>query len=461
MNNNKPMRHMYFLLFVIFLAMAGYFAHMVLVQAPDFVANPFNARVHAGNPGIMRGRIYDANGIILAESLLADGVYSREYPFGAAFAHVVGFSDVSNSGLELSRNFQLYRINRELTQRVRNAIFDESIEANSIFTTLHAPLQLALHEGMGAGGGAAVAISPASGEILAMVATPGFDPNLIAQNWPALSADDRAPLLNRATAGLYPPGSIFKIITALAALEYGISPDFYIDCAGRALFDGNNIQCHNQHAHGRTDMAAAMVYSCNIYFAALAQKIGAAPIAEMAARLGFGEAPAFELGAAAPLFPMAADASIAELVETAFGQGRTLTNPLHMAILAAALANNGMAMNPFIVSHGETPRGTSVFCNLPRQAGQIIPAEHIDIINQMLADVVIYGTGRPAHHSDIQISGKTGTAENPAGPAHSWFMGFAPADAPQIAIAIIIEHTGGGPRATQLAREAIATFLNN
>jgi len=457
----KNIKHMFILMFALFVVMAGYFVHVAAVQAAGFVANPFNARVHVGNPAIRRGSIYDAHGEVVVESVLTDGVYTRQYPFGAVFAHVGGFSAHSNSGLELARNFEMYRLNWELAQRFRRAAFGDELEGNSVVTTLDAHLQSLLYNGLAGGRGAAVAIRPQTGEVLAMVSTPGFDPNTIAADWGILSADTlNSPLLNRAASGLYPPGSTFKIVTALAALNYDPNLiNFTIDCQGRAIFGENALQCAFAAEHGVVDMTRAMAVSCNIYFATLAQEIGAAQLIATARQLGFNNPIAFELMASTPQFPMSYNTSLSELIETSFGQGRILTTPLHMAILISALANEGMAMHPYIVNRIITPSGGTVSQNLPRQKGQIIPPGDTAIISEMLREAVIIGTGRPAYLPNLPIAGKTGTAENAGGIDHSWFMGFAPVDNPQIAIAVIIEGTGGGPRATLLARDGFVEFL--
>jgi peptidoglycan glycosyltransferase len=455
MNNlRKNIGRMFWLLVLMFLAMGVYFVYVAGFAGREFVAHPFNARVNVDGDW-RRGSIYDASGLTLAESVaLNEGDfnsgYFRNYPLGAAFAHVVGYSGMSRSGLELSENFTLQRLNRELVQRVRAVVFGGELRANSIETTFNADLQSLIYNGLGASRGAAVVLNPQTGAVLAMVSTPSFDPNSISPDyWASLIADTSSPLLNRATGGLYPPGSTFKLITALAALEYDTELlDFTITCEGNHVFGENILNCFNARPHGEVDFARAMALSCNVYFAMLAEKIPTEYIIMTAQRINIQ-------------FALPNEPTTSELIETAIGQGRTLVTPLSMAQLAAAIANEGLMREPFMVSrtlghNGNTIAGSTA---MPKSAGRIMQANMANILKDMMTDAVNYGTAAPAALPNVQTAGKTGTAQNETGTAHSWFIGFAPADNPTVALAIIIENTGGGTTAATLAREVFGLAL--
>ena len=449
----KNLSHMFWMLTALFVILGGYFVYVAAIEADDFITNPFNARVAVDIEGIKRGTIYDAHGTPIVESVYSNGRYTRQYPFGAAFAHTVGYSGMSRAGLELSRNFALYRLNWEIVQRATHVTMGQELRANSIVTTFDAGLQQMIFDALGASRGAVVVMNPTTGAILAMVSTPSFDPNHITENWGTLIADTaNSPLLNRATQGLYPPGSTFKVVTAVAAMnEGGHWLDFIFECTGHAHFGGETIQCWGGNAHGTVDMHRAMAVSCNGFFATLADEIGAEPIIQASEQLLFNTTPIFELPANMPLFPMGTDPAIDELIQTAIGQGRTTATPLNMALIAAAIANGGTVMVPYMVDGVMSGFGNMTNNATPRRMEQVMDAQMAATVNEMLVEAVNTGTGIPAALPHIQVAGKTGTAQNATGVDHSWFIGYAPAENATVALAIIIENTGGGTRATQMA----------
>ncbi|MCL2575403.1 MAG: penicillin-binding transpeptidase domain-containing protein [Defluviitaleaceae bacterium] len=461
-NFRKNIGRMFWLLFVLFLAMGAYFVWFAAVGGRDTVANPFNARVNMEMDG-RRGAIYDRNRQVLARSVaLDDGGYVREYPFGSIFAHSVGYSGVSRAGLELTQNFALQNLNRELWQRLGNVFFGDEMMANSVHSTLDADVQRLAHDTIAANGrGAAVVLDVRTGAVLAMVSLPSFDPNDVVANWSGLIGDGSAPLLNRATSGLYPPGSTFKLITALAAMEYNMDLlDFSMHCTGHHIFGEQNLQCFGGTAHGYVDFSRAMALSCNGYFAHLAEMIPARHIINAAESAGFfNQILDFELNVSMPQFLLPLQPERSELIETAIGQGRTTATPLNMAVFAAAIANGGVAPQPHLVSHIAGVSDNVVRNFRHGNNGRVMRANYAEILAQSMVDAVNFGTASLAAVANMQTAGKTGTAQNETGIDHSWFIGFAPADEPQIALAIIMENTSGGTRATQLAGRIFALAI--
>ena len=456
----KNLQHMFWFLAILFIGLGGYFVYVAAVEGEGFIAHPFNARVAVGDDSIRRGTIYDIHGTPIAESIYDDGRYVRQYPFGSIFAHTAGYSGMSKAGLELSRNFALYRLNWELIQRAAHVTTGQELRANSIVTTFDADLQQMIHNALGTSRGAAVVLDPTTGAILAMVSAPSFDPNNITENWSGLIADtENSPLLNRATQGLYPPGSTFKVVTATAALEHDATLlDFVFECTGQAVFGGETIRCIGGNAHGMVDMHRAMAVSCNGYFSTLAEMIGAESLIQASEMLLFNTMIDFELAASMPQFPMGENPAIDELIQTAIGQGRTTATPLNMALIAAAVANGGTVMAPYVVDSVLSGFGNVMNTVSPRSMAQVMDAQTAAILNEMLVEAVNTGTGAPAALPHIQVAGKTGTAQNATGVDHSWFIGYAPAENPRVALAIIIENTSGGARATQMAGQ-IFDFL--
>jgi len=459
-NLQKNIGQIYWI-FIISLMLVGiYLINIAVWQADTFIASPFNARVNIYDSSVRRGSIYDANGNIIAQSILTNNGYERFYPLDNLFAHTAGFSGMSRAGLELSRNFEMYRLNLNLWQRISHIIFGEPLLANSIVTTFDYELQSLIYNALGNRKGAVVVMHPNTGAIMAMVSTPSFNPNYVDTLWQQLSMDtENAPLVNRATQGLYPPGSTFKIVTALAALRYDSELiDFMLYCTGTHTFGNYSINCAFGNTHGNVDMRRAMAVSCNGYFAYLAYKIGAYSLINMVESLGFTNPQVFELPNNQSSFLLEPYSNTDELIQTSIGQGRTLTNTLDMAQLMSAIANNGQKMQPFIVSHTLGRNNNILATYSPRNLGQIINADYAHIISNMLTEVVLSGTGQAAYTPGLSISGKTGTAQNATGIDHSWFVGYAISYEPIAAVAIIIESTGGGPAATQLAGD-IFRFL--
>ena len=440
---------MFWFLVILFVVMGGWF---VWVANGNFITHAFNARVNMETTGT-RGTIYDRNGVALALTHNEN----RLYPHGGLFAHVVGYSGASRAGLELSENFTLQRLNRELIQLAGAVIFDDEVIGNSVITTLDTQAQDTLFTGFAQNHGAAVVINVQTGAVVSMVSAPAFNPNTVGADWAGLITDTRSPLLNRASSGMYPPGSTFKLVTALAALEYDMDLlNFTFTCTGHHHFAGETLQCWGGIAHGYVDFMQAMAVSCNGYFAILAQMIPHNKYVQSAERAGlFNQEMPFELSASTPLFMMQYDAAIDELIQTAIGQGRTLATPLNMALLTAAIANDGIMMEPHLVGHVEGASGNTIRTTSPSQIGRVMSEEIAGILTQSMVQTVQTGTGTPAAQPHTQIAGKTGTAQNATGIDHSWFVGFAPADEPRYAISIIIENTGGGTRASTLAGQVL------
>jgi peptidoglycan glycosyltransferase len=294
-----------------------------------------------------------------------------------------------------------------------------------------------------------------------MASYPNFNPNTIEADWETLRTDDDAsPLLNRATQGLYPPGSVFKMVTAAAAFSnlYG-HDDFVFYCEGETTFGNKRIRCYNATAHGLVDANRAFAVSCNTYYAALIMAMGAAPLIDRTESMFFNERYPFPLSFTASSFVMGEDADEMELIDTAIGQGRTLVTPLHMAMLTAAAANGGLMMEPYVVNSIQSHNGATLQRNLPRPLRRVFTTEEAVFLTEIMTETVRSGTGQFAAVPGVAVGGKTGTAETDSGAPHGWFIAFAPAEMPQIAIAIVLENAGSTRRAQAMASEAIEIVL--
>jgi len=455
----RNMRHVFWLFFLLFVLTAGYLIKLAVFDARAIASNPYNKRLGAAKTDRIPGMVLDRNGNILAESVEVDGIFSREYPYGRAFAHILG-TRLSKTGVEANYLFELQKLDMELWQRMDYLLTGRVVEGNTVVTTLDADLQKAVYELLAGRRGAVVAIEPSTGRILASVSAPDFPPDATSNDWAALLADSAdSPLVNRAAQGLYAPGSTFKIVIAAAAIENELD-DFTVTCTGSETFGSHTMRCFDGRAHGEMTLETAMAVSCNVYFAALGEKLGADALRETAERFRFNRALPYPLEYNVSTFPLPSDARRDELIETAIGQGRTLATPLQMALVAATVANNGLMMNPYILDSVQTRDLRVLEKRMPTAAQTVLDTETAARLGEMLAGVVQNGTGAPAQISGTPVAGKTGTAQNATGNDHSWFIGYAPADRPTIAIAVLLEETGGGTSATHLARQVIEAWLN-
>ena len=441
------------LLVVIFGALAYW-----QVWRTDLATDEHNPRVLASFTDPLRGRIMDRDGNVLAESL-ADG--TRTYT-DASLAHAIGYlsAQFGSRGAELVFNQYLEGTIGESWEGAVNAEFKRSRQQGlDVRLTIDSRVQAAATAGLGARRGAVVAINPQNGEVLAMVSVPTYDPGGLTD---AIVNDDSSPLLNRAAQGLYPPGSTFKTVTAISALENDVvKPDTTVECQNQKVFDGFPVSCRNvPQGEGRYPFKNAYTFSVNAILAEVGVKTGWVKLAETAARLGFGSEIAFTTDTtASQLTAEGTDASTSLLASTAFGQGELLATPLQMALVAAAVANGGVIVDPHI--------GLAAFDGEARVASLEAPGSHRVMSNEVsrimrdfMVSVVDNQQANGVAIPGIKVGGKTGTAETGSGTSHAWFIAFAPADKPTIAVAVVVENGGqGGVVASPIAGAVIRAAL--
>ncbi|MCL2699944.1 MAG: penicillin-binding transpeptidase domain-containing protein, partial [Defluviitaleaceae bacterium] len=444
MNNDikKNIRRIFWLLIAMFALAVIYLGRFILIDSPEIVNNPFNPRLRLMTENVARGQITDSAGVILAETA-ADG--SRLYPFGRTLAHLVGTDQMGRSGVEARYNVILRQPSMEIIQRVMSLPDPESgrVAGDTAALTVDIDIQQTLYQAFGDNRGAAVVMEPSTGRILAMVSKPDFDPARIAADWERLIEDvEGSPLLNRATQGLYPPGSVFKSMTAAAALDSGLA-EFIFECVGVAEFDGESLRCFNSVAHGTIGMPEAFAVSCNGYFAAVALEMGAGALYKACERAFFNNDLSYSIERGRSSFVLTSGASVVDIMHTAIGQGQTLVTPLHMCMVTSAIANGGRMMTPYILGKRVSATGTVLSRNLPEKLTQVFDGDAAAAITGMMIEAVESGTAAPAAVAGIAIAAKTGTAQNASGDDHGWVIAFAPADDPQIAIAVVTENSGG------------------
>jgi len=467
---NAHVRRTFYLFAAGFMALVGMLAYWQ-VYARDSLANNSNNSLQT------RRAIESPRGLILArdsETVLArsvmrretgDGissVYDRVYPQGPLYSGIVGYwsARYGAAGIEIARN-------SDLSANADPATLDELVNqfsggpqpGNHVALTIDHELQKLAYERIAAsstGRGSAVAVDPKTGEILAMVSYPSYDPNNIDEHFEELQRDPDEPLLNRATQGLYAPGSVFKVVSAAAALKKGVKPTdvFYDD--GSYETPGYTVPNYGDAAYGRVTYAEALAFSINTVLAKVTvEEVGAETLRDTAEDFGFGDS--YE---GFPLQVSASTLGEGDLVQIAFGQDTSLSNVFEMSLVAATVANDGAMMQPRIVYEVRSPDGILLDRPAPRERGPALDPETARVLGEMMVGVVEDGSATEARIPGVEVAGKSGTAENPQGAPHSWFVAYAPANNPEIAVAVLVENGGDGEDASlPIARELLISHL--
>lgn len=457
---NGPIRRMASLLFIGFGLLLGALTWFQVIGADGYRSDPRNVRTAISISGKERGLIVTGDGTVLARSNPdpADPqAYQREYPEGATFAHVVGYTSrlVGDSGLESAYRNEL-RSRRDLTiSDVIAALFGRDLRPENLLVTIDAELQRAAAAALEGSRGAVVAIEPSTGAVLAYVSSPGFDPNTFlgaaaVTNRQAVLDDPAEPIRDRAGTELYPPGSTFKAVVATTAVESGIAgPETTFDDPVVYELPGSTATIGNADGGACGDgvsvtLQTALVRSCNTIFAALSVRVGAAAIGQTATSFGFDRAIEFPWALAESSFPEPQlDADPAALAQSGIGERDVRVTPIQMAMVAAAIANDGEVLRPYIVSQVFDADGNAREVTESRVIGRAMSPATAVVMSQMMERVVTSGTGQQASITGVRVAGKTGTAVPEPGQPDVWFIGFAPVDSPQIAIAVMLED--GGP----------------
>jgi penicillin-binding protein A len=486
---NAPIRRLAVAAVILMTALIVATTYWQTWAAPGLAARQDNAIRQVAEFTVERGRILAPDGrTVLAENVErrvgGRTYYFRRYPNPDLAPHVVGYSTQgrSRAGIERSLNDFLTGANANLgtvldttLDRIRGA----TIQGNDVVLTLHVPGQRAAQRALGNRCGAVAAIEPATGRVLVLASSPSYDPNVIEEDWeraqraPGAGCTPPAPLVNRATDGLYAPGSTYKIVTGAAALEddrYSLSSTFvdpgYCTVYGRRV---NNYD--TTRPFGRVDFVTAMRYSINSVFCNMGLQLGAIEILQQSRRFGFYSRPPLETPAAErqasglyrdrelfmPTEPQQADPG-----RLAFGQERLLVTPLQMAMVAAGIGNGGVVMQPTIVQRILSPDGRTIQRVRREQLGRAVSQRTAADLTRSMVAVVAGGTGTAAQLPGVAVAGKTGTAETGrAGVNTTSFAAFAPASQPRIAIAVFLENQRGtgGTTAAPIARAVMQAVL--
>src|SRR4051812_8736718 len=482
---NAPLRRLAIACLLMFGALLVNANWLTVVHAKALHNKSGNTRVLLSELRHQRGLIVAGN-VTVARSVPSNDKYKykRVYPQGPEYAPVTGYFTIlpSVTGIEQAQNSLLSGDDDRLfVRRVSDLLTGRTPRGGTVVLTINPKAQDAAWRGLGNKTGAVVALDPRSGAILALASTPSYDPNLFASHDPnaidraatRLNNDDHKPLLDRAIGQTYPPGSTFKVITSAAALsspKFDFSPTTSIPAphqlklplTTKKLANFGNETCSGS---GRMTLQDALRISCNTAFGALGMKLGPDALAQQASAFGFGDAPRIPLSGAASVFPD--NLNLPQTAQAAIGQFDVRVTPLQMAMVAAGIANDGVVMRPHLVKEVQGPDLATIDQPQPEVLNRAMSAPDAAQLSAMMVRVVESGTGTAARISGVTVAGKTGTAQHGSGEApHAWFIAFAPAQNPVVAVAVLVEDGGnlsqeatGGRVAAPIAKDVIEAVL--
>jgi len=466
-NYKKPIYNITFIFLGLFTIMIGYYSYFITIRSKEVINNPYNRRQELFAGRIIRGQILSADKRVLARTLVdEEGNEVREYPYGEVFAHPVGRTRKGISGLEQTENIRLLTSNINPFKLMYSDLIGEKSPGDNIITTLDSELQQLAYDALGNYRGAVVVMEPSTGKILAMVSKPSYDPNIIDEIWEELINDEQnqSPLINRATQGLYPPGSTFKLLTALEYMrENSDYKSYKYDCKGHIEYNSMVINCYEKKKHGLLDLQLAFAKSCNTAFANIGKSLDMDSFYDLCAQVYFNKALPVDMAQSISNFSLKkGNSGTKEAMQTAIGQGNTLITPLHNAMIVSAVANGGLMMKPYVIDSIENADGGRVKKYSPQLVGTPMSPTEAAYLGIMMRRVVTDGTAKKLKDLDVEAAGKTGSADHASNePAHAWFIGYAPYDDPQIAVSILVENVGtGSDYAVPIAREIFEYYFS-
>jgi penicillin-binding protein A len=473
---NAPIARLFVVVVVLFAVLVGFTSRWTVFDANALRDNPKNRRELLEEQKIRRGLIRAGDDTVLARSIKQpDDSYVRSYPEGRLFSHAVGYSFVrqGRAGLERYYDDDLSGRKSDLGSLI-DRLTDSEKDGDNLLTSLNPSAQRVALQQLGGRKGAVVALDPRTGAIQVMASVPGYDPNTIKdqQQFSQLNRDNDAPLLNRNTQAGYPPGSTFKVVSAIAAIDSGrYTPDSRISGRNGKVISGVPLNNDGGESFGDITLTDALTHSVNTVFGEVGEKVGKVTMKKYMDRLGFGrpvevDLPRDERAASGErrngrIIP--ATSRFVDVGRMAIGQDKLTVTPLQMAMVAASVANGGKLMKPHIGDRIVDRDGRTVRRIEPEEMSQVMSPQTATQVGAMMAQVVKEGTGTAAALEGIDVAGKTGTAEvdRSCGPNQLWFIAFAPVQDPRVAIAVTVEcGTGfGGTVAAPIAKAVMQELL--
>lgn len=456
--SNKPILVLMALFTLAFFVLCFHLFYFMSNESYEVISSNYNPRQAILAKQNIRGNIENEEGIVLATTYVSGEQEQRVYPYENLFAHVVGYSDFGTTGIENIKNMTLVSSSVPLSEKVVNDLNNKKDKGDTVVCTLDVDLQQTAHKALGVYKGAVVVTDVKTGKVLTMVSKPDFDPNTIAKEWENITNDpDNSVLVNRATQGLYPPGSTFKILDLLEF--YRENPTDYdkfaYTCTGRFQYADRKISCYHGMKHGSLDLRKAFAKSCNCSFANIGVSLNRESFRSTLDSLLFDQELPMPLAYSKSHVNFGEETEDSIILQATIGQGESVITPMHLNMITAAIANKGILMEPLFVTEVKSAEGTTISTYKPKEYKALMTEAEAEILKYYMQAVVEEGTGDFLKGAGYTSAGKTGSAEygSVKGKSHAWFTGFMPAEEPQIAVTVIIEGAGsGGDYAVPIAK---------
>ncbi len=459
---NKKMIILLIIILIMFLSVILYLTYFQLFKSNKLANHPYNMRNWVDENLIVRGSILDRNERVLTYSVKdSEGKSRRINEYSYMYSSIIGYNSeiYGKSGIENSYN--KYLLNIYDSQNVIEKLKEMSLKntkGNDVKLTINNDLQAYAYGLLENHKGAVVVMDPKTGEILSMVSRPTFDVNNLEENWNQLIESKDSILINRASQGLYTPGSVYKVVTATSILENKLDLDY--EDKGSVVVDGYKFNNYNETAYGPISMREALIHSSNAYFIEKGMELPETKLLETSKRFFLGEDYAFDLPRSLAQITYGSKMTKTEYASSLFGQGKTLITPLDMTLVMAALGNDGIVMRPKIVSEIKDPDGDVILTNKDKELGRATSYDLAEELRDYLKSVVDYN--KSIYVPGIEVGGKSGTAENSTGKTHSWYTAMMPIENPEYVVTVLLESEGDtGSQASAPIANKILNFINS
>lgn len=454
---NRPIIGITYLCAFLVIGLIVYIMHFMIVEKDEVIANAANTRLDSYASDVIRGDIVTKDG----KTIATNNGDTRYYPYDNLFAHAAGYSKYTKAGIELVGNYYLLDSHANILERIFHTLREEQNEGDAIVSTLNYDLQKTAYDALGSADGAVVVMEPDTGRILAMVSKPDFNPNDIDEVWKEANSgnSDSSVLLNRATQGLYPPGSTFKVLTTLAYMRQnpGDFEEYQYNCSKEEeIFNNVSVHCFGRKVHGEEDLSDALANSCNQAYADIGIQLNVNKWRDTLESFLFNKSLPYTDASSTSRFYLDGKSDKGYIPQTAFGQGDTLITPLHNAMIVSTIANGGLMMKPYMIDSIENYKGTRIKKFSPSSYDTLLTSDEVDTLTAYMRKVVTEGTAADYFAgASYEAAGKTGTAEYANGDHdYSWFIGFSSVDNPEVAVSIVVEESDvNGIKATAIARK--------
>ncbi|WP_051437810.1 peptidoglycan D,D-transpeptidase FtsI family protein [Eubacterium xylanophilum] len=463
--SNREIAVVTYIFLFLFVFMTGYVMFFLSKDKDQILNNPQNRRQDLLAERVIKGSIQSADGTVLAKTVTgSDGKERREYPFDGLFAHVVGRTSHGRTGIEASESFTLLNSSINPVTAVVNSLKGKKNPGDNVVTTLNVDLTRIASEALGNRKGAVVVMDPSDGSILTMVSKPTYNPNYIAERWEKLiNSVDSSSLYNRATQGLYPPGSTFKLYTLLEYMrENKDYKKFTYNCKGKIGTDSESIHCYGNTVHGKLDLDTAFAKSCNSAFAEIGKGLSTSSWTKLCEKFYYNKTmPISEVEQKSARFDLSG-LGTGDIMQASIGQGDVLTSPLQNIFLVNAVMNNGTLVKPRLVDHISDTYGNVISKREPEELSASISKKEVKALKEAMSATVSRGTATALQSSNYSAGGKTGSAEFKEGSndSHAWFVGYAKQGKKCLTISVIVEGAGtGGAHAVPIARRIFDAYF--